>query len=176
MKPLVPETIETERLRLRQFTLDDCGPVARLIADAEVMRFIGGASTKSWDAWGYVTRTLGHWVLRGYGPYAAVEKATGVFVGRVGFLNPETWPGIEIAWTLARPYWGKGYATEAAAAVARVGFGALKADRLISLIHPENVNSRRVAERIGAVREGPTDYFGAESPADVYRHDPARHR
>jgi RimJ/RimL family protein N-acetyltransferase len=177
MKPLVPETVETERLKLRQLTLDDIDAVAAMLGDPDVMRFIGGTpQTKPWEIWRSLTATLGHWVLRGYGPYAVEEKATGKVVGRIGLINPETWPGIEIAWTLAKAGWGKGYATEAATAVARVGFGILKADRLISLIHPDNVKSQKVAERLGAVRDGTSDYFGADNPAIVYRHDPARYR
>ncbi len=173
MTPLVPETVETERLKLRQFTIDDTDAVARMLADPDVMRFIGGApQTKPWEIWRSLSATLGHWVLRGYGPYAVEEKATGEVVGRIGLLNPVGWPGTEIAWTLAKPAWGKGYATEAAAAVGRVGFGILKADRLISLIHPDNVASKRVAERLGAVRDGVTDFFGGETY--IYRHDPAR--
>lgn len=176
MSPLVPETIETERLTLRQFELGDFAAVGRMVGDVEVMRYVGGQVTKSWDVWGYMARTLGHWTLRGYGPYAVVEKSSGALVGRVGLLNPETWPGIEIAWTLARPFWGKGYATEAAMAVGRVGSRALKAEGFISLVHPDNTSSQRVAERLGARRDGSTDYFGADTPAFVYRHDAARFR
>lgn len=173
MTPLVPETVETERLRLRQFTIGDTEAVARMLADADVMRFIGGApQTKPWEIWRSLSSALGHWMLRGYGPYAVEEKATGEVIGRIGLLNPVGWPGLEIAWTLNKPAWGKGYATEAAAATARVGFNILKADRLVSLIHPDNVASKRVAERLGAVREGVTDFFGGETY--VYRHDPAR--
>ena len=177
MTPLVPETIETERLKLRQFTIEDTAAVAGMLADPEVMRYVGGSpQTKDWEIWRSITSALGHWALRGYGPYAVEETASGKVVGRIGLLNPVGWPGVEIAWTLARAAWGKGYATEAAAAVARVGFGALKADRLISLIDLKNVNSQKVADRLGAVREGTTDYFGADAIAYVYRHDPARFR
>jgi RimJ/RimL family protein N-acetyltransferase len=174
MKPLVPETIETERLTLRLYTLDDLDAVERMVAKAEVMKFTGGQITKRLDAWGFIARTLGHWALRGYGMYAVVEKASGTLVGRIGLLNPETWPDIEIAWTLDSAHWGKGLATEAATAVGRVGFHHLKAKRLISLINPNNLPSIRVAERLGATREGMTDFFGPEDKVYVYRHDPAR--
>lgn len=173
MGTLVPETVETERLRLRQFTIDDIGAVATILADPDVMRFIGGApQTKPWEIWRSLSATLGHWTLRGYGPYAVEVKETGEVVGRIGLLNPVGWPNLEIAWTLAKSGWGKGYATEAAAAVGRVGFNILKADKLVSLIHPDNVASKRVAERLGAVRDGVTDFFGGETY--IYRHDPAR--
>ena len=78
MTPLMPETLETERLKLRQYTIEDTDAVARMLGDAEVMRFIGGATqTKSWEIWRSLTATLGHWVLRGYGAYAVEEKASG---------------------------------------------------------------------------------------------------
>lgn len=171
---LVPEAAETERLILRQFTMADIEPVARMIGDAEVQRYLGGPVTKEWEIWGYVARTVGHWTLRGYGPYAVTEKATGAFVGRIGLLNPQGWPGTEIAWTLDRPFWGKGYATEGALAVGRIGFGILKADALVSLIHPENLPSQKVAGRLGAVQDGMSEYFGADNPVRIYRHDPKR--
>ena len=177
MKPLVPETVETERLKLRQFTIDDTDAVARMLADAEVMKYIGGKpQTEVWEIWRSLASALGHWALRGYGPYAVEEKASGEVVGRIGLLNPIGWPELEIAWTLNRSHWGKGYATEAAAATGHAAVRHLKADRLISMIHPDNVGSQRVAERLGAVRDGTTDFFGADTTTYIYRHDPARFR
>jgi RimJ/RimL family protein N-acetyltransferase len=64
-------------------------------------------------------------------------------------LNPEGWPGIEIAWGIAPDRWCQGFATEAASAVLHYAAGTLHLRRLISLIHPENVASIRVAEKIG---------------------------
>jgi RimJ/RimL family protein N-acetyltransferase len=177
MKPLVPETIETERLKLRQLTIDDRDAVARTIGDPEVMKFLGGKpQTQVWEIWRSLSATLGHWALRGYGSYAVEVKATGKLAGRIGLLNPVGWPDLELAWTLDRGHWGKGYATEAARAAGRAAVTHLKVDRLISLIHPDNLASQRVAERLGATREGKTDFFGADNPAYVYRHDLARFR
>ena len=174
MRLLVPDVIETERLKLRLYTYDDLDAVGRMVGKADVMKFIGGTLTKRIDAWGFIARTLGHWMLRGYGLYAVTEKSTGALVGRVGLLNPETWPDIEIAWTIDDTFQGKGYATEAAKAAGCAGFGQLKAKRLISLINPNNAPSIRVAERLGATREGLTDFFGPDEKVYVYRHDPAR--
>jgi len=174
MKLLVPDRIETERLVLRHYTRDDMDPLAEMLADAEVTKYVGGQLTKRIDVWGHIARTLGHWVMRGYGPYAVEEKSSGKLVGRIGLLHPETWPDIEIAWTLNKPFWGKGYATEAALATGRVGFNVLKAKRLISFINDNNTPSIRVAERLGATRESMTDFFGPTEPVHIYRHDPAR--
>jgi len=103
---------------------------------------------------------VGHWELRGYGHWAVEEKESGKFVGRIGFLNPEGWPGFEVGWTLAREFWGKGYATEGARRALDYAFHDLDKDHVISLIHPENKNSIKVAERLGETLEGQTELLG----------------
>ena len=72
------------------------------------------------------------------------------------------WPGFELAWTLARRWWGQGYATEGARAALAHAFTALEKDRVISLIHPENRASIRVAERIGETLKGRVNHLGRE--------------
>ena len=160
-------TLETERLLLRAFREDDLDPYAALCADAEVMRFLGtGITFNRGESWRSMAGFLGHWVLRGYGMWALEDKATGTFVGRAGFLNPEGWPGFELGWTLAREHWGKGYATEAARRALGFAFDDLGRDRVISLIRPANAGSIRVAERIGEARVGEVELLGA--PSFVY--------
>jgi RimJ/RimL family protein N-acetyltransferase len=105
---------------------------------------------------------LGHWDLRGYGLWAVEEKATGEFIGRIGLLNPEGWPGLEVAWTLARERWGNGFATEGAQVAIRYAFDVLKIDHLISIIHPDNAPSIRVALRVGERLERRIEFFGVE--------------
>ena len=107
--------------------------------------------------------------LRGYGIWAVEGRQTGNLVRRVGLFNPEGWPGLELGWVLARSCWGKGYATEAARRALEYLFKELNRQRVISLIHPENHSSIRVAERIGENLEGQTDLFG--HPVLVYRID-----
>ena len=87
-------------------------------------------------------------------------------VGRMGFLNPEGWPGFEVGWTLARECWGRGYATEGARRMLEYAFTEMGREHVISLIHPENVNSIRVAERIGETVEGQTEVMGV--PVLIY--------
>ncbi|MGH9941159.1 MAG: GNAT family N-acetyltransferase [Pyrinomonadaceae bacterium] len=155
-------TLETERLVLRHFREDDFEAYARINADPEVMRFLGGQVMSRLEAWRHMAMLVGHWQLRGYGHWAVVEKATGAFAGRLGFHNPEGWPAFEIGWTLAREHWGKGYATEGATAALDYVFTEMKREHVISLIHPDNVNSIRVAERLGERLEGKTGLFGIE--------------
>src|ERR1700730_4478067 len=118
-----PDLLETERLLLRQFLESDLDLLARIYSDPEVMRFIGdGRTFTREETWRWVAGALGHWVLRGYGLYAVEEKATGNFIGRIGLINPEGWPGLEAGWLLGRQYWGRGYATEGAKAVVRMAY------------------------------------------------------
>jgi RimJ/RimL family protein N-acetyltransferase len=80
----------------------------------------------------------------------------------IGFAEPEGWPGFELAWTLARRWWGYGYATEGARAALEHAFTVWKRERVISLIQAENSASLRVAERLGESLQGRTDLYGRE--------------
>lgn len=156
-------TLVTERLRLRAFRKSDFDDYAALNADPDVTRYLGGGGT--WDrgrSWRHLAFLLGHWQLGGSGMWALEHKETGAFVGMAGFAEPEGWPGCELAWTLARRWWGHGYATEGARAALDYAFTILKKDRVISLIQPENRASIRVAERLGQSLKGRIDHFGRE--------------
>ncbi|HVF86411.1 MAG TPA: GNAT family N-acetyltransferase [Pyrinomonadaceae bacterium] len=155
-------TLETERLTLRMFRDDDLDNYAKICADPEVMRYLGGKPMNRVEAWRQIAFFVGHWHLRGYGLWAVEEKASGNLVGRIGFLNPEGWPGFEIGWTLGREYWGKGYATEGARRALQYAFTELNREHVISLIHPDNQPSIHVAERLGEKLEGRTELFDHE--------------
>ena len=148
--------LETDRLVLRPFLAEDFEPFAAMCADREVMRYIndGRALTRG-EAWRALSMFAGHWELRGYGQWAVVEKATGAFIGRAGLWNPEGWPGLEVGWFFDRARWGRGFATEAGLASLDWAFRVLGAERVISVIHPKNVASIRVAERLGERFERP---------------------
>ena len=153
--------LETDRLRLRSFRNSDIDDYAALNAHSEVMRYMGGP----WDrgrSWRHMAFLIGHWRLLGYGTWAVTEKETGAFLGRIGFSEPEGWPGCELAWALARRWWGCGYATEGARAALAYGFTVLNKDRVISLIQQENRASLRVAERLGERLQGRADLNGRE--------------
>jgi [ribosomal protein S5]-alanine N-acetyltransferase len=142
--------LETARLRLRRVEERDVDALTAMFGDPRYMRFMGdGKLADRAGAWRSIAGALGHWVLRGYGFFAVEEKAAGHFIGWSGVLNPEGWPGIEIAWGVAPDRWRQGFATEAATAVRRYAADTLHLTRLISLIHPENAASIRVAEKIG---------------------------
>src|SRR5687768_10752596 len=138
--------LETDRLTLRMWREEDFEPYAEMCADPEIMRYLGGKTLNRLEAWRHMAFFIGHWDLLGYGHWAVEEKGSGRFAGRVGFLNPVDWPGFEIGWTLGRNFWGKGYATEAAARALQFAFDDLDRNHVISLIHPANKASIRVAE------------------------------
>lgn len=154
-------TLETERLRLRPFQLSDFDDYAAMCGDPEVARYLSVRFSRE-QAWRHLAFLVGHWELRGYGMWAMEEKETGAFVGRVGFADPEGWPGCELAWALVRRFWGRGYATEGARAALAYAFNVLNKDRVISLIHPENRASIRLAERLGATLQGRAGVLGGE--------------
>ena len=152
--------LETERLRLRQFRESDFETYEVWCANPDVMRFLGGKTFNRTEAWRHMAYMLGHWQLRGYGYYAVEEKASGRLVGRVGYTDSTGWPGFELGWTLAPEVRGRGYATEAARLLLDYAFEQLDRPHVISLIHPDNSPSRRVAERLGERVEGETEVLG----------------
>lgn len=161
--------LTTARLRLRAFTLADLDAYAAICADAEVMRHIGSGGAVGRDvAWRHLALYLGQWQLCGHGMWAVQRLADGALIGRVGYLDPEGWPGNELGWTLACAAWGQGYAFEAASAALAFGRAELGVGDVISLIRAANTRSVALAERLGAVDTGPIEFMG--NTALLYRH------
>lgn len=161
MRLLKIPTLLTERLRLRPFRRSDFDDYAALYADPEVVQHLGGGDP--WDrgrSWRHMAFLLGCWQLGRPGMWVVEQRETGTFVGTVGFSEPEGWPGCELAWVLARRWWGLGYATESARAALAQAFDVWHRDRVISLIYPDNHASVRVAERIGERLQGRLHHFG----------------
>lgn len=156
--------LETPRLLLRQFTEADLDALAAMYADPETMRYLGdGRTATRAETWRAIAGMLGHWLLRGYGMWAVVEKQTGAMIGRVGFIDPEGWPGFELGWVIAGSHRGRGYAPEAATAALHYARQALRRERVISLIRPANAASIRVAEKIGQTHQGALTLFEQEA-------------
>lgn len=155
--PRAARELETERLRFRMLREDDFPTYEKWCANIDIMRFLGGKTMDTVQAWRHLAYLLGHWAMRGYGYYAVEEKATGAFVGRIGFTNQAGWPGFELGWTIAPEYQGRGYATEAARMLLPYAFDVLDQPHVISLIHPDNAPSRKVAEKLGETIEGETE-------------------
>ena len=158
------KTLKTERLVLRMLREEDFEQYAAMLANADVARYLSdGRPLARADAWRQMAMIVGHWQLKGYGMWAVEEASTGRLAGRIGFFNPEGWPGFELGWTLAREFWGRGYATEGARRALRYGFDELGREHVISLIRPDNLPSIKVAERLGERLEGSTELFGSEA-------------
>jgi RimJ/RimL family protein N-acetyltransferase len=154
-------TLTTDRLLLRPFVEDDVEPYFALMQDPDVVRYIGDRRVPTLqETWRSVAALIGHWVLRGYGQWAIVERASDELVGRSGIINPIDWPGPEVGYMLGKRWWGRGYATEAAAAAMSWGFTTIGFDRLISLIDPANGASIAVATRLGETPAGETELWG----------------
>jgi len=154
-------TLEMDRLILRMFRESDWEAFAELCGDPMVMRFLADRQPLPRHmAWRRLAMMAGHWTLRGYGMWAAEERATGQFVGHIGFWNPEGWPGFELGWTLRRGFWGRGYATEGARACLKWAFTKLDQPQVISLIDPANSASIRVAQRLGESVAGTVEVMG----------------
>jgi RimJ/RimL family protein N-acetyltransferase len=155
-------TLQTERLNLRAFREADLDDYARICADPEVVRHVGTPFSRA-EAWLHIATMLGHWQLRGYGMWAVEDRAGGALIGRIGFYEPEGWPGLELGWMLARDQWGRGLATEGARAALAFAFAALRKPQVISLIRPENLASIRVAEKLGERPQGRSQALGVEA-------------
>jgi ribosomal-protein-alanine N-acetyltransferase len=142
--------LETDRLLLRELVPEDVDALAAVLSDPETMRYYPAPLDRAGVA-EWIERNRRRYADAGYGLWAMVLKASGEVVGDCG-LTRQTVDGtdeIEIGYHVRRDLWGRGYASEAARACHGYGFGRLDADRLISLIRPENLPSRRVAEKTG---------------------------
>jgi RimJ/RimL family protein N-acetyltransferase len=151
----VPE-LRTERLLMRGWRFpEDYGPLAEILADPAVGAGLGKPDGLTpHEAWLDMSVLAGHWVLLGFGHWVLEEQGSGEMVGRAGLYHPPDWPAMEVGWTVARDHWGKGYAPEAARAACAWAHEQLGADRIVSLIHPGNAQSIRVAEKLGETLEG----------------------
>jgi RimJ/RimL family protein N-acetyltransferase len=158
--------IETERLRLRGHCPADFAVSAAMWADPVVTRHIGGRPQTEEETWSRLLRYAGHWALLGFGYWAVEEKATGSFVGELGFadykrdMEPRLKDTPEIGWIFAAQFHGKGYATEAVRAAVAWGDAHFGAGRTACIIDPENLASIRVAEKCGYRKSHLATYKG----------------
>jgi RimJ/RimL family protein N-acetyltransferase len=160
MEVAIP-TLETERLVLRPLGEADVEPLHAIMQDPDVMQYIGDRQIPTLqETWRAVAGWIGHWALRGYGLWAVEERGSGDVIGRIGLINPIEWPGPEVGYMLGKPWWGRGYATEAARAAMDWGFETMGFERLISLIAPANAASIAVAAKLGETPRGEVELFG----------------
>ena len=146
--------LETPRLLLRKFTAQDADALEVFLGDPGVMEYYPAAlDRKGVQDW--IERNLGRYARDGHGLWAMVVKDSHELIGDCGCTLQEVEGRyeVEVGYHVRRDLWGRGYATEAARACIEYGFRELGAQRVISMIRPENVRSIRVAEKNGMQRE-----------------------
>jgi len=168
----MPVALRTPRLLLREWRDDDAGHFAAMSADPGLTEFLLPPD----ETW--VMRVRQRWTEHGFGLFIVELPGEAPFIGVVGLsdLHPNvpTAPAIEAAWRLARPYWGKGYALEAARAAIEDGLGRLGLDEIVAITVIGNWRSRRVMERLGMIRN-PAEDFDFDHPRLPEGHKLRRH-
>jgi ribosomal-protein-alanine N-acetyltransferase len=142
--------LETHRLVLREFQHEDLDALAAILCDRETMRYYPvSLDTPAVADW--IQRNRTRCANDGHGLWAMILKSTRELIGDCGLVRQsvDAVDEIEIGYHVRRDLWNQGYASEAARACRDYGFASLKVDRLISLIRPDNLASRRVAEKNG---------------------------
>lgn len=156
--------IETARLVLRSFEPRDEEAWLAMVGEPDFGRFLPPIAPPTKDSFArMVERRSALERERGHTVWAVEDKLTGTFVGQCG-LYPTEWKGpeIELAYHFRIAAQNNGYATEAAAAALAHGFTHAGLERIIALVMPANIASRRVAEKAGMRREGTASYYGIE--------------
>ena len=141
--------LETERLVLRAFNEETDFEAYAKFYESDVTRYYGGPLARE-QSWRTIASMMGHWILRGYGPWAVEEKATGDFCGIVGLYNPEGWPEREITWAIIEPKQRRGFAKEAAERAKAYALTQLGWKTIASCIAVDNAGSIKLAEKMGA--------------------------
>jgi len=170
--------LETERLLLRVPRLEDVDSLLEIYSNPEVTRYVTGRTRD--EVVEFVERVGRSHETDGFGLLVTERKEDGRVIGRAGLLvwDRRTWKPatlaaagehgeVEIGWVLARDCWGRGYATEAGAACRDYAFDVLNRERVISVIHPENVASMAVARRLGLEDAGEILFRGVD-PVRLY--------
>jgi ribosomal-protein-alanine N-acetyltransferase len=169
MTDLQTNVLETKRLLLRRLTMADLDALFTLYSDPAVRKYFP-EGTLTYEE----TKEELEWIINvyygqyGFGLWATIHKETGEFIGRCGLLpwTIEQHPEVEVAYMLAKAYWGQGLGTEAAQAILDYSFEQLQLSRLICLIDRENQASINVAQKIGMTFEKEVD--DGKGPALLY--------
>jgi RimJ/RimL family protein N-acetyltransferase len=151
----LPPVIETERLRLRAHQTDDFADCVLMWSDPAIARYTIGTPSPPQRTWLRILAYRGHWALLGFGYWAVEERASGRYIGELGFADfkRDIQPSIEgmpeLGWALVSQAHGKGYATEALRAAVAWGDSHFRSTRTVCIIHRDNRRSLRVAEKLG---------------------------
>jgi ribosomal-protein-alanine N-acetyltransferase len=157
----VPHQLRVDRLLLRQWRPTDKEPFARLNADLAVMEHFPNALDRT-QSDAFADRIQAAFDDLGYGLWAVEIPGQAEFIGFVGLalqtFEAHFTPAVEVGWRLARDYWGKGFATEAARAAVADGFTRVGLDEIVSFTAPANVRSVRVMQQLGMTHDPAEDF------------------
>lgn len=153
--------IETERLWLRKFTQDDFEWFARMRGDAEIARYIGGSHSRERVA-ERLRQFIEFYEPNGFGFWAVEHKQDRRPIGWCGLHTLDDTPEIEVGYGFDKPYWGQGFATEAAGASLRYGFERAGLRRIVAVADPQNTGSWRVMEKLGMKFEKMTKHYNMD--------------
>ena len=158
--------IETERLVLRGPEPEDY-PNFKHTFSSYRSRFMGGP-LNAYETWMLYAAEIGHWQIRGYGMWMIHDRETDATLGMAGGWKPAAWPEAEIAWIIWPETAGRGYALEATHAARRYFYNTLGWDGAVSYLDPKNLDSIRLAERLGAKKDA--DAPTVDGDDVCYRH------
>jgi ribosomal-protein-alanine N-acetyltransferase len=153
--------LETERLRLRPMCDDDYEPLCALYADPEVMRYVAGVRTRE-QTRERLDVMIDHWARHGFGICALFHRPDDAFVGRCGVCYARAGEA-ELAYTLARPFWGRGLATEAARAASATAFERFRLPQIVAYADVQNTASQRVMIKLGMRPDGTAHVHGCDA-------------
>jgi RimJ/RimL family protein N-acetyltransferase len=168
-------TIETARLILRPYTLDDAAGSFAVNSHPEVTRYTGDGPFADVEAARAMieSRPLADYARYGFGRWACVDKASGEFIGFAGLKFLPDLQEVDLGYRLLPSQWGRGLATEASLVSIDYGFRQLRLTRILGLVHPENTRSVRVLEKCGFIFEKMFEYYGQPTARYVCSAAPA---
>ena len=161
----------TQRLTLRAFSAEDADPLYHILGEEDVLRYFPRTEPPSCaHVQNMIAALLKHWEAYGYGLWAVESRVTQGLIGRCGLQYIAETEEVEIDYIVDKTFWGQGLATEAGQAALRYGFVELGLRRIVGIVHPENIASRRVLEKLGMRFTERSRYFGMDCLRYVLEH------
>lgn len=157
-------TITTSRLVLRPFRDNDASPLQHILGEENFLRYFPNTAAPPIDrVENYIDQQIQHWRERGYGRWAVEKTDTEELIGWNGLQYLPDTDEVEIGYIMAKPFWNQRLTTEAAIEGLRFAFEIVKLDEIVAIVHPENLASQRVTEKLGMHFTKQAEYFGMQA-------------